>query len=144
MPELVEVKHHVINKTYIMYRRLTGILLGLIIGRLAIAQQENGGVFNSPVVPGPNGAFIYVVDSSKALRKPPRERIFSLYKEEKKGAGFRKVTDLSFPSSSADLDKKLGPQLLQEILQNRKNSFFPGSVQSINSGSFLIRWVFIS
>ena len=46
--------------------------------------------------------------------------MFILYKEEKKGGGFKKLAELAFPASSAELDKKLGSSLLQEILQNRK------------------------
>jgi fibronectin type 3 domain-containing protein len=102
-----------------MYRILIGIAL-IVVGHTAMARQENSGVFNSPVMPGPNGVYIYVVDSAKALRKTPRERIYILYKEEKKGAGFKKLAELTFPSSAAELDKRLGPGLLQEIIQNRK------------------------
>jgi hypothetical protein len=92
----------------------------VFVGNTAIAQQKNSGVFNSPVMPGPNGVYIYAVDSAKTLRKTPRERVFMLYKEEKKGAGFKKIAELAFPVSSAELNKRLGPSLLQEILNNRK------------------------
>src|SRR5689334_21995053 len=101
-----------------MYRILMVIAL-IVVGHTAMA-QENSGVFNSPVMPGPNGVYIYVADSAKALRRTPRERVYILYKEEKKDAGFKKLTELTFPSSSAELDKRLGPSLLQEIIQSRK------------------------
>lgn len=102
-----------------MYRILIGMVL-LLVGSAAVARQEPGGVFNSPVMPGPLGVYVYAVDSSKALRKTPRERIFVLYREDKKGAGFKKIADLLFPSDASALEKKLGPGLLQEILQHRR------------------------
>src|SRR6185295_1140938 len=33
---------------------------------------------------------------------------------------FKKLAELAFPVSSTELDKRLGPSLLQEILNNRK------------------------
>jgi fibronectin type 3 domain-containing protein len=102
-----------------MYRILIGIVL-IMVGHTARTQQDYSGVFNSPVMPGPNGVYVYVVDSAKALRKTPRERIYILYKEEKKDAGFKKLLELTFPSSAAELDKRLGASLSQEIIQTRK------------------------
>jgi len=92
----------------------------LLICNLAMAQQENKGVFSSPVMPGPSGVFIYTADTAGHLRRPSEAQSYTLYKEEKAGGGFRKLATLSFPSSAADLEKKLGPSVLQTILQRRK------------------------
>jgi hypothetical protein len=103
-----------------MYKKLSGMVLWLIsLGAIAQQQQENKGVFNSPVMPGPNGVFIYASDSTLRMRRPAEGQSYILYKEEKKGAGFRNIATMSFPSSAADLQKKLGTPLLQEILQKR-------------------------
>ena len=101
-----------------MYKTLSAIFLCLTCIE-AIAQQENKGVFNSPVMPGPNGVFIYAADSGMHMRRPAEGQSYTVYKEEKAGAGFKSLTSLSFPPTAADLEKKLGTPLLQEILQKR-------------------------
>jgi hypothetical protein len=102
-----------------MNRKLMGFAF-LFVCSIVSAQQENKGVFSSPVMPGPNGVFIYTADTSGHMRRPSEAQSYTLYKEDRKGAGFKKLAVLSFPSSPEDLEKKLGPAVLQTILQRRR------------------------
>ncbi len=85
-----------------------------------LAQQPNRGVAGSPVVPGPRGVFIFATDTGRHSGKPDEKWSYNVLKEEKKGSGFKKIASLGFPASAAILEKSLGTDLLQDILQQRK------------------------
>lgn len=84
------------------------------------AQQDNQGVFDSPVMPGPSSVYVFAYVRGQHMQRPAQGRTFTLYKEDKKGSGFRKLTTMGFPPSAAELAKKLDAELLQEILQRQK------------------------
>ncbi len=71
-------------------------------GSPSIAQSDKG-VFGSPVMPGPNGTYIYTADTNGRMRRPTPANVYTLYKET--GSGFKQVATLSFPSSTAELEK---------------------------------------
>ena len=99
------------------------IISGAVFMLLCVAvtgQQAFKGVFGSPVVPGPSGVFIYATDTAHRTQKPSVGKNYILFKEEKKGSGFKQLAVLSFPGNAAQLEKRLGPELLQNILQQRR------------------------
>jgi hypothetical protein len=102
-----------------MKKIITGIV-GWFICCTALAQQENRGVAGSPVVPGPRGVYIFATDTGRHSNKPDEKWSYNVLKEEKKGSGFKKIASLGFPASAAVLEKSLGSDLLQDILQQRK------------------------
>ena len=102
-----------------MYRKWIGFLFCLGCGQL-MAQVGNKGVFGSPVMPGPNGVYIYTADSAGHMRRPAAGQTYTVYKEEKKGGGFKKLAELGFPVSAAELEKRLGKPLLDDILKRQK------------------------
>ncbi|MEO5681564.1 MAG: fibronectin type III domain-containing protein [Chitinophagaceae bacterium] len=102
-----------------MKKIITSIAL-LLLYVAAIGQQAHRGVFKSPVIPGPNGVFVYATDSARRTQKPSVNQSYIIFKEEKKGAGFKKMAALNFPATAAELEKRMGIELLQSILQQRK------------------------
>ncbi len=107
-----------------------------LVSSTVMAQQENSGVFNSPVMPGPNGVFIYAVDSLRSLLTSSREQTIAIYREDKKGAGFKRIAEMGFPASAADLDKRLGAALMQDILRNRKLGSSQDLYRQLAAGRF--------
>lgn len=71
-------------------------------------------------MPGPSGVYVFAYVKGQHMQRPAPGRTFTLYKEDKKGSGFRKLTTMGFPASAAELAKKLDGDLLQEILQRQK------------------------
>lgn len=102
-----------------MKKIITGIVL-LFASVAGMGQQENKGVFGSPVIPGPRGVFIYATDAAHRTQKPSVGKSYILFKEEKRGAGFKKLAVINFPATAAELEKRLGAELLQNILRQRK------------------------
>lgn len=102
-----------------MKKVITGIVLlfGCVAG---IGQQVHKGVFSSPVIPGPHGVFIYATDAAHRTQKPSVSKSYIVFREEKKGAGFKKLAVMNFPGTAPELEKRLGAELLQQILQQRK------------------------
>ncbi len=109
-----------------MSRKFAAIVFFFICNS-ATAQQSNQGVSGSPVVSGPNGVFIFASDKTKRSDKPLENQAYLIFREDKKGAGFKKIATLTFPSSAAEFEKRLGPNLLKDILQQKKI----GSLQSL-------------
>lgn len=118
-----------------MYRKILGMALWLV-SVTAMAQRENKGVFGSPVMPGPSGVFIYAYDTVRGVRKPAGNQFYTISKEEKKGAGFKKLATMGFPASAAELEKRLDKALLQEILQQRKLSSVQDLYAQLKAGRY--------
>jgi hypothetical protein len=87
-------------------------------------------------MPGPAGVFLYMYDTAQGMRKPAAGRIYDIYKEDGRGGGFKKLATLSFPASSAELEKRIDRSLLQEILQQRKLRSIDDLYMQLKAGRF--------
>ncbi|HRP56739.1 hypothetical protein [Agriterribacter sp.] len=100
-----------------MFVRLACIFCFLFQYTLA---QQRPGVFNQPVLPGPDGTFIYTWDSTQADLVPVKDKVFIVSKDQNGTGRFKKIASVQFPPSSEILSEKLGPLLLTELLQQSK------------------------
>ena len=108
-----------------MYKKLITATILTCTTLLAFAQQgspsiaqPDKGVFGSPVMPGPNGTYIYTADTNGRMHRPTPTNVYTLYKGT--GTSLKPIATLTFPSSTAELEKRLGKDLLQNILTRQK------------------------
>lgn len=86
----------------------------------AFAQQPNAGIFNQPVMPGPEGVYIYAWDSTQSNLTLSPDKKFIISKDEKGNGKFEKIARVQFPESPTELNNRFDPALLNSILKNRK------------------------
>lgn len=126
-----------------MKKTITGIVCWFVCCT-ALAQQDNRGVAGSPVVPGPRGVYIFATDTGRHSGKPDEKWSYNVLKEERKGSGFKKIASLGFPASAALLEKSLGTDLLQDILQQRKLRSVQDLYTVLKAGRFDTLGIFLS
>ena len=104
-----------------------------------VAQENHTGVFNQPVMPGPEGVWIFVYDSSAQVPSVRANTQYVISRDDQRGRGFKKLTSLTLPSSAGELEQRLGNTLTQEILREnnmRSTADLFASVQSGQTGVF--------
>lgn len=102
----------------------------------AVAQQNNHGVFNQPVMPGPQGVFIYTWDSDQTGFASVKNKVFIVSKDQNGRGNFKKIASVKFPSSPEELEKKFNPSLLAELLTQRKLKSVEDLYNQLSKGRF--------
>ena len=100
-----------------MFKKI--LLMAFCPGAMAVMGQQGRAVNNQPVMPGPAGVFLFMQDTAQHGRITDHHAVYTISREKKKNAGFKKIMELSFPSSPAELEKRLRAGILQEILLQR-------------------------
>lgn len=94
--------------------------LWLFLNGTSVYAQKARGVSGQPIMPGPDGVYIFIIDKASAGYSPDLSKTYFISKDENGRGDFKRIATLKFPSTSAELATRLGPELLNEILQQRK------------------------
>jgi hypothetical protein len=105
------------------------------LGRSVLtAQPAYTGIFNQPVMPGPSGVYLLMLDSGRLQPAALRNREFVISRTDRKKGGFAKLATIRFPASAGEFEAGMDKDLLQEILRKKQFSSAQDLYQQLAAG----------